>query len=135
MVSHPVLVLALNGRVLGLQVTDGKLLWEHQIGSHGEVELLSTGDRIYATDGRNLYAFRYPDGEQLLALGLPGAYFGRSTMVVEGGRLFVATRGEISCFTLEGQLLWHDGLQGRGVGSVALGFPGNLRQADDAGSQ
>jgi len=134
-VGHSVLVVALSGRVLGMQVADGRVLWEQELGAPEEVEVLIFGDRIYASNGRNLYVLRYPDGAQLLSLALPGTYLGRATMVIEGDRLFVATRGEISCFALDGGLLWHDGLRGRGVGSIALGFPGNFRQADDIGSQ
>lgn len=134
-VEHAVLVLGLGGQVLGMNVQDGTVLWEHRIEPAGEVELAFRGDRVYATAGHFLCAIRYPDGAPLFRVEVPGTYKGRPSMVIEGGRILLATRGEITCFDLDGRQLWHDGLTGRGVGSVSLGFPGNVRQADDAGSK
>ena len=43
---------------------------------------------------------------------------------------YASCGGEISCFDLEGEREWHNGMKGRGGGSVALALPDNARQAD-----
>jgi hypothetical protein len=55
-------------------------------------------------------------------------------MVIERDRIFVGSNGEVSCFALDGRALWTQGFPGKGMGSVSLGFPDNVRQGDDTGS-
>jgi outer membrane protein assembly factor BamB len=113
----------------------GEHRFEHALDRLGEVELAVLGDRIYATTGKTLYCFEYPTGVLLGTAAIPGKYPGRPTLLLDNGLVIVATRGEVSCFDDKGQLLWFDPLPDRGVGSVALGFPDNVRQADDQGSR
>jgi outer membrane protein assembly factor BamB len=134
--DRSVLVVGLNRRVMGFDAHSGKPRWEHVLpqGS-SEVEIVVHEGRVYASSGYQLMCLGYPDGRLIDTIALPGTYKGRPTMLVEGDRLYVGLRGEICCFDLAGQLLWHDGLSGKGVGSVSLGFPDNVRQADDRGTQ
>lgn len=130
------LVVGLNGRLMAFDAHSGASRWEHKLPTgHGEVEVLVHEGRVYASSGFQLMCISYPDGRLLGTIDLPGTYKGRPTMLLEGCRLYVGLLGEICCFDLDGQLLWHDGLAGKGVGSVSLGFPDNVRQADDKGAK
>ncbi len=135
--DRSILVVGLNGRVFGVDPATGAHVWEHALSSvpSGEVELMIHGARVFASNGRKLACFEYPSGRPVGVVDIPGAYKGRPTMLLENDRLLVATRGELSCYNMDGQLLWHDPFAGKGVGSMSLGFPGNVRQADDIGSQ
>ena len=133
--DRSLLVIGLNGRVIGIDRNTGARRFEHDIGGRSEVELAILDNRIFATTGRPLYCFEYPTGKLLGTAAIPGSYTGRPTMLIDGRHLILATRGEVACFDDQGHLLWFDPLPGRGVGSVALGFPNNVRQADDIGSE
>jgi outer membrane protein assembly factor BamB len=145
--DRSVLVAGLKGRIFGIDARSGERLWEHAIVGEGglfgasvaagEVEILVEGDRIFAkASGPTLALFEYPSGRLLGQLQVPGSYHGRSTMLLENGLLFVASGGEITCVRADdGAVLWHDPMSGKGIGSVALAFPGKVRQADDAGSR
>lgn len=133
-----VLVVAFYGRVFGLNPSTGQQLWAYELGGglgRGEVELVISEARVYACDGRTLMCVEYPSGRWLGSSPMPGSYKSRCSMVLQGDRLYVASGGEVTCFDQNGQVIWHQPFQGAGIGSVALGFPGNVRQADDAGSR
>jgi len=133
--DRSILVVGLNSRVFGVDPASGRRVWEHLLDSTpaGEVELLVHGGRVFATNGRVLACLEYPSGRLVGTRHLPGTFKGRPTMLLEAGRLFVGTRGELTCYDMDGHELWHDGFPGKGVGSMSLGFPDNVRQADDAG--
>jgi outer membrane protein assembly factor BamB len=134
--ERPILVVAFNGRVYGKDPRTGVTHWEHQLEGmgHTQVELTFSRGRIYASNGYTVACFAYPTGERLGTTQVPGSYRGRPTMLVEGDYLYLATNGELSCFDRDGKLVWHDPFPGKGLGSVALGFPGNVRQSDNVGS-
>ncbi len=136
--DRSILVVAFNSRVFGVDPATGRRVWERALAYYaglGEVELLIHGARVFACNGRSLMSLEYPTGRVVGEVTIPGSYRGRPTMLIEAGRLYVANRGELTCFNMDGQQLWHDGYSGKGTGSMALGFPDNIRQADDAGSQ
>ena len=60
---------------------------------------------------------------------------GRATIVVQGDRIHVAKSGVVDCFSWEGILVWSQQLPVMGTGRLALGFPGNVVQADDPGEK
>lgn len=132
-VDNPLLLLvALNGRMLALHRETGVIAWEQVLGRMGgTVELASIGELVFAVTAQGmLHRIDYQSGELLSSKQLPGTYRGRATMVVDGGMLYVAAGGEITCVDRDGEVRWFNGLKGKGVGATALGFPGNLRQAD-----
>jgi outer membrane protein assembly factor BamB len=134
--DRSVLVVAFNGRVFGLDARTGRQVWSHDIKSgHGEVELVVQSNRVFAAVGKTLVCVAYPTGELLGTTTLPGTYHSRPTMMASGDLLYVATGGELTCVDASGRPLWHEPFVGKGIGSIALGFPGDVRQADDAGSQ
>jgi outer membrane protein assembly factor BamB len=134
-----VLVVAFRGKVLGIDARTGQRLWQQAIGESfviDEVELIITPARVFVCDGKVLACLEYPSGTWIGATPLPGKYAGgRPTMVLQGEALYVATTASVTCFDNAGQVVWHDPFEGLGFGSMALGFPGNVRQADDRGRE
>lgn len=130
--NRSVIVLGLFGRVIGKDRMTGATVWEYDMGVASEVELAIEGDRIFASSGREIFAIEYPTGRLIGRAPIPGRA-GRCTMLVDGQQLFTGVAGEIACFDWNGILLWHDPLPGRGISSLSLGFPGNVRQADQRG--
>ena len=130
--ERPLLVVGLLDQVIALDRRSGEVRWEHKMGSLGSaVELAIVGGRVFAvTASGYLHWFDYLDGARLGNVKLRGAYTGRATMVVDGDHLFIASGGEIVCMDRDGNEVWFNGLEGKGIGPVALGFPGNVRQAD-----
>ena len=134
--DRSVVVVAFGGRLFGLSVEDGAVLWEHGGLGYGVVEVLVERDRIFVSaDGRHMHCFTYPEGRRVGRIRLPGSYTGRPTMLLQDGRLFVGRGGQITCLNKDGQILWHDSMTGKGLGSVSIAFPGNVRHGDDVGSQ
>jgi outer membrane protein assembly factor BamB len=126
----PVLVAAFGGRMYGIDPPTGRILWERELDIAGNpATLLLTPDTIFAASYSNLVCLRYPTGDVLWTTAKRTV--GRSTMLLEGGLIFVGTAGEMECFSLTGQSLWHEKFKGKGVGEVALGVPGNVAQADE----
>ena len=83
-------------------------------------------------------AYAYLSGsmhEVIKRVALVGANPRRPIMVIDAGQIFVARNGEVACYTPAGDPVWVQPFSGMGMGSVALGLPGVLRQADDSGSR
>jgi outer membrane protein assembly factor BamB len=132
----PVLLVALGGHVAGLDPATGKILWKNDLsgGGYGAVDLASDGEVVYASAaGNRVFAIEVASGKTLWN-GQTTAH-GRATIVIEGERIFVAKGGFVDAYSRSGELIWNQGLPGLGTGRAALGFPGNLRQADEVGSQ
>ncbi|MEZ4225795.1 MAG: PQQ-binding-like beta-propeller repeat protein [Polyangiaceae bacterium] len=131
--NRAVLVVTFNGRIAGVDRHDGRILWEYTLG-HGLIEVVVDGDRCYAATMSRLHCLAYPGGTHLGSAALPGGYPRRPTMLIDGDQIFVATNGELACFSRDLQLRWFNPFPGRGLGSMALALPDNARQADDPGS-
>ncbi|HJL18566.1 MAG TPA: PQQ-binding-like beta-propeller repeat protein [Sandaracinaceae bacterium LLY-WYZ-13_1] len=131
--DRSLLVVAFAGQIFGIEASDGSIRWEHRVDYGAEVEVLVRHGRVYATMmGKELHCLDYATGRLLGKVPIPDTYKGRPTMVIERDRIYVGSQGEVSCFTIDGHHLWTQGFAGKGTGNVALGFPGNVRQADDA---
>lgn len=128
-----VLVVVFASRVYGMDPKTGKRLWEHDLDSPGSdngVELMLDAQMLVACTQQELFAFGYPTGTLLWRKKLAGTYSGRPVMLVSRGHLLVGRGGEVCCYTMQGELVWHDGFPGKGIGRVALALPGNVRQMD-----
>ena len=130
--DRPLLIIALLDQVIALDRRSGEARWQHKLAQFGSaVEIQIVGGRVFAvTSNGHLYGFDYLDGSRLFSVKLSGSYLGRPTMLVDADHLYIAKGGEIVCLDFEGKELWFNGLPGKGVGPVALGLPGNVRQAD-----
>jgi outer membrane protein assembly factor BamB len=129
------LIVALNGDVAALNKKDGSELWRTRIsaGGWGTVTIAFDTEVVFACAlSSPLFCLAYRTGDVLWQQATKVRY-GRAALVVEDGLAYAARGGEVECFTREGVRLWRQGLKGMGVGATALGFPGNLIQADDTG--
>ncbi|WP_437682183.1 outer membrane protein assembly factor BamB family protein [Sorangium sp. So ce131] len=129
--AAPVVVAAFVGQIFGVNPVTGQVVWEHKMESGGgaSTALLITPEVIYAATYTSVACLRYPTGELLWQAKTVA--LGRATLLLEGHRLFVAKQGEIECFSLAGQSLWHNRFKGKGMGPVAMGVPHNVVQSDD----
>lgn len=129
-VARPVLVVAFNGYVLGLDRTTGALLWQHTLYARETIELV-VGDRfIVACTRTTLWCIDYPSGRMVGTANFPEALETRASIVFEGPSLFVAAGGHVYSYSTQGQLQWHCDLSSLGPTRMALGFPFNVRQED-----
>lgn len=134
--DRSILISAFGGKVFGLHRDTGTIAWsvEVEVGG-GEVELAIEGDVVIACSRRRLALLAYLTGKLITYVALVGEHERRPTMIVDQGQIIVARNGEVACYSIAGKRLWLQPFEGMGFGSVALGFPGNLRQADDIGQR
>lgn len=132
--DRSILVVAFGGKVFGVVPGTGEIAWEHVVGTlYPVVEIQIAHGRVFAATAASLYTFDYPSGEPLGEVSIPDTYEGRPTMALERERIYLASSGEVTCFGLDGTVQWVQGFAKKGLGAVALGFPGNIRQADHSG--
>ena len=129
--AAPLLIVAFNDQVMALDRVTGALRWYSKLRSAGSsVELAIHAGRVYAICGNGmLHVLTYEDGAEVTRRKLSGRYVGRATLVVDADHLFIASGGEVCCIDRDGKDVWFNGLEGKGVGLVSIGFPGNLRQS------
>jgi outer membrane protein assembly factor BamB len=134
--DRSILVVGLNGEVVGVDRITGKIRWQNNLpgGSMGEVFIaVNYGVVVASASGDRIYCLDYLTGQQRWASETSGA--GRATIVIEPDVIVCVKNGYLDCFSPQGGLLWSQRLEGKGLGRAALGFPGNVAQADDVGSQ
>ena len=134
--NSPVLIVALGGSVCGVDPKTGAWLWKNALsgGGFGEVAIsVHEGFVIASANGPLVFCLDSATGNALwqAATERPG----RATLLVQGDRVYVAKTGVVDCFDLDGHRLWSQQLPALGSGRLALGFPGNVVQADDIGAQ
>lgn len=137
----PILVMAAHGRLVGLDRRTGQTAWTVVLTEEVDryyggfaVELLMTASRVYAAGWKSdeIVCVEYPTGREIGRAKLTLAGEGRVAMIVDGGQLFAARDGQVACFTLDGQPVWSsERVFDKSLLPTALGFPGNVRQADD----
>ena len=133
MSDRSVILVGLNGHLAGLDVATGQVLWKNALrgGLDGEVEIATWGNYVFASaTGPKLFAVDYHSGEEVWTVPTSGT--GRAVLVVEENMVMVAKEGTIDCYDFGGQRLWSQALRGLGVGNIAIGLPGNIRQADSS---
>jgi outer membrane protein assembly factor BamB len=134
--DHTLLLVALGGKLVALDHATGAIRWEDGLkgGGYGEVALASAHGRVVASAlSAKVFCYRYSTGEELWTATTSS--MGRASIVIEGDKIFVSKGGEVDCFSLEGAKLWTQALEGKGVGTAAIGFPGNIVQGDDRGTE
>jgi outer membrane protein assembly factor BamB len=123
------LVIAAAGQIVGVDALSGKERWRRPVGN-GPVALVIRGGRIYASSrAPTIHCFDHPSGEPRWSWQTSA--HGRASIVIEGEHLYLAKGGEVECFTLDGHRLWGAPAKLGLGGSAALGFPGNVMQADE----
>ncbi len=134
--TSPILVVAIDGRVVGLDRETGVELWGNTLpgGSGGEVYLVVDSTRVFASAlGSRLFCLDYLTGNTVWEVDCRS---GRASIVVDGDLVVLAKEGHVDCYDrATGRHLWNNPLRGLGYGRIALGFPGNVAQADDPGRE
>ncbi len=131
-----ILILGISGKLVGIDSSTGQVRWENGMkgGGYGEVGIAATTEYVFASaQSAKLFCLRYGSGEELWVVDTSS--MGRATIVVEDDRVYVAKSGVVDCFTFDGSCVWTQRLEGKGFGRIAMGFPGNIVQADDAGTK
>ena len=134
--DRSVLVVALGGNVLGLDRMTGAVRWTNSLpggGSHEVFVALRYGVLAVSAWGSKVFRLDYLTGATLWAADTTGS--GRATIVVEHDLIVVGKSGYLDGYDHGGRRLWSQSLSGKGTGRLALGFPGNVAQADDPGGQ
>lgn len=121
----PVLVVAFNGNVYGLDPPTGRELWHYELEA-AVPGVAFDGGRVYVTGYEGiLAALDYVTGREIWRVKT--AFSGlKSSIVAQGGLVFVGWLGEVECYTHEGRRLWANPFKGKGYSETALGFPGNF---------
>ncbi len=129
--QRDILVAALDGIVVGVDRDSGAIVWRNDLRGAGyaEVALAIRSGRVFlSAGGSTLYCLDYAGGEMLWTAETSGS--GRATILVDPPHVIVGKGGRLDCFDDDGNQLWSQALEGLGQGRVALGFPGNVVQAD-----
>ncbi len=127
---------AFGGKVFGVDRATGAVRWGAVIEDYGgEVELAIESGVVVACTRKKLTFLRYATGEVLRQVELLGDYPRRPTMLLDQGQILVGRNGELACYSLAGDPVWQQPFQRQGLGSMAIGLPGQVRQADDAGTK
>jgi hypothetical protein len=137
-VDSSLLVIAFANQIFALDRATGNVRWEVPFGeqaAHREIELAIIDGVVIAANPFHLMFVDYASGKVRAKVELAHERKGRPTMLVDGGQVFVCGDASMSCFDMSGKHLWTNPFKDRGRGSVALGVPGNVRQADDIGTK
>ena len=135
--DRAILVVGINGMVYGLDRVTGATRWSNVLsyGGHGEVFVAWRHDvLVVSADANQVYRLDPLTGDTRWRAPTSGE--GRATIVIEPDCIVVGKGSRIDCFDLDGHRLWSRAVSGGGKGHwrAALGFPGNVAQADEPGS-
>ena len=134
--EQPVLIVALGGSVCGVDPKSGAWLWKNALpnGGFGEVAIsVHEGFVLASANGPLVYCLDSKTGTEIWRA--PTEHPGRASILLQDDRIYVAKNGVVDCFNIDGIKLWSQQLPGLGSERLALGFPGNVVQADDIGTQ
>ncbi|MGE5185663.1 MAG: PQQ-binding-like beta-propeller repeat protein [Acidobacteriota bacterium] len=134
--DRSVLVVGLSGHVYAIDRATGELRWHNDLsgGGLGHVAIaVGYGVVIASAGGAAVFCIDYLGGETRWQQPTHGR--GRATILIEADQIVVAKGGHVDCFSPEGHRLWGQPLRGAGMGRAALGYPGNVVQSDDPGSE
>lgn len=123
-----ILVAAVSGKLVGLDVQTGAVVWEHAI-DNGTPQLLIGQGLVLAAVGQSLYCCEYRTGRPMWRAAL-SAYAPRITMILEGDQIYAFGAGVVDAFDRIGRRLWTRPILPGAPASGAIGVPGNVSQAD-----
>ncbi len=134
--DRSLLVIGINGNLYAVDRTTGEPRWHNDLpgGRYGVVALaIGHGVVIASADGAQIFCLDYATGHTRWTQ--PTQARGRATLVMEADHVVCAKSGYLDCFALDGKKLWSQPLKGAGQDQIALGYPGNVVQADDIGRE
>jgi len=117
----PILVVALGKTVIGFDAFTGERLWEQDTPGTSTPRLAVLGDCVFVLSN-GVQCLRMATGE-LVWQGAEG--YGETFLVAHGVVLVGTGGGEVTAYSAaDGRLLWHDGLQGKGMLKIAFAMEG-----------
>jgi len=128
--DRSILIVAYSAQVFGIDRMNGQIVWHQRISHTGMVvEFAIVEQVVVALCGDKLLFLDYRSGHLHKAVTLP-ASTARPTMLVDGQQVVIAVDGKVLCYTTTGDHVWLQPFTGHGYGTIAVGLPGNIRQAD-----
>jgi outer membrane protein assembly factor BamB len=124
--DQPILIVAFNGWVFGLDATTGKTNWETHVGGN-TVRIAVTDDRVYAVTYDSVTALQYATGKFLWRTKISTT---GDTLLIAGDRIYLGGNGKVECLSRDGSYLFVNEFKGKGFGGTAIGVPGLVAQAD-----
>ncbi len=134
--DRSLLVVGLAGNVYAIDRATGELRWHNELkgGGYGEVAIAVDYGVVIASAGSAMvFCLDYLSGAVRWKHATQSP--GRATILIEPDQIVCAKGGYVDCFTPDGNQLWGQPLRGAGAARVALGYPGNVVQADDPGRE
>ena len=126
------LVVALGGRVIGIDQQTGNELWRNEMhgGGLSWVAIAVTDEYVFSSaSASKIFCINRQTGESPWAAKTTG--LGRATILCTDERVFISKSGFLDCFNkTNGEHLWVQDLRGAGKGGAALGVSNNVVQAD-----
>jgi len=127
------LIVTIGGFVVALNRASGERVWEHALPSSlmSRCQTVVHESTVYAAaQSGHLLLLDYATGKQRACTTFKGS--GQApALLLDHETVFVIMGGEVTAFNLEGKILWHEPLKGKGNGAASLAFPGNDRQPDE----
>lgn len=133
--DRSLLIACFAGKAFGLDRRTGAVRWRTELEGYGAIELAVGGGWVVACTSSHLHFVEYLTGR--LASSVPHTVKRsmRPVMVIDEGQILVGLGGEVVAYSTSGEPLWSQPFKGEGIAVVALGLPGNVRQADDTGAR
>ncbi|MFO0597153.1 MAG: hypothetical protein U0228_17700 [Myxococcaceae bacterium] len=133
------LITAFGGKVFGVDRHTGAIAWRFAFSEYNgsTVELFfPTPDRVLAVTSNYLGVLERATGAVIKQLERKDkAANHRPVAILDGRQLIIGSQGTLACYSLDLELQWDQQFKGEGTAPTALGFPGNVRQADDRGAK
>jgi len=135
-VDRSILVVAFNGRVYGVDRATGVRRWEGPELEASELHLEVTEGIVVVSKRGMVVLLDYASGALLTAIQVPGEVAAaRATVLVAAPYVYIGADGELFCYSMRGERIWHDPFRGKGHGRIALALPGDASVSDDGGAR
>jgi outer membrane protein assembly factor BamB len=134
--DRSIVVVALDGAVYGLARDTGEVVWSNNLpgGSYKEVFIaIGYGVVVASAVGNKIFCLDYLTGATRWEHETTSS--GRASIIIEPDCIVCVKRGYVDCFAPDGSVRWQQGMKGAGMGSAAIGLPGNVAQGDDVGRE
>lgn len=126
---NELLIVAFPDIIVGVDPRTGQRVWVYRDTSiQAPVARIAIGTQVVIIGaGTVLTSLQYSTGAVLWRIETKIPV---DTMLVRPDAIYIASTGEVACYSHSGQFMWHDGYRGFGDGRIALGFPGHVADAD-----
>ena len=130
--DRSVLVIGINGVVLGVDRASGTPRWRTDLASEGGSVFLAVGYGVVIASslGATLYCLDFLTG--VVRWRRPTRSRGRASILIEPDHIICAKGSIVECVGPRGESMWELEVREGGFQRTALGYPGNVTQADDS---